>query len=144
MDGQRHAVHQPVGHADGHDGERPKGEAASGQDLDQLGVFEQAVLLELALHQGQGELGAVDGDVQLGEYPGQAADVVLVPVGQDDGANLVAVLGQVADIGDDDVDAQKLFFGKHQAGIDDDDVILPPEGHAVHTELAQAPEGDHA
>ena len=144
VDGEGHAVHQRVGDADGHDGERPNGEAASGKNLDQLGVFEQAVLFELALDESQSELGAVDGDVELGEDPGQAADVVLVAVGEDDGANFFAIFRQVADVGDDDVDAKELFFGEHQAGIDDDDVILPPEGQAIHTELTQAPEGDHA
>ena len=70
--------------------------------------------------------------------------MVFVAVGEDDGADLVAVLGEVADVGDDDVDAEQLFFREHQAGVDDDDVILPAEGHAVHAELAKAPEGDHA
>jgi hypothetical protein len=65
-------------------------------------------------------------------------------VGQNNGPNLFPVLGEVADIGYDNINAQKLFFGKHQAGIDDDDVILPPEGRAVHTELAQATKGDYA
>ena len=115
-----------------------------GMHLDQLGVVEQPMLFELAFDVGERELGAVDRDVELGEDPRQAADVVLVAVRQDDGANLVAVLGEVGDVGNDDVDAQQLFFGKHQAGVDDDDVILPAEGHAVHAELAQAPKGDHA
>jgi hypothetical protein len=88
VDGERDAVDQRVRDADGHDGERPKGEAAAGEDLDELGVVEEAVLFELAFDVGEGELGAVDGDVELGEDPGQAADVVFVAVGEDDGADL--------------------------------------------------------
>ncbi len=34
----------------------------------------------------------------------------------------------------------KFGFGEHQAGVDDDDVIAPAHGHAVHSELAQAAE----
>ena len=49
------------------------------------------MLVELAFDVGEGELGAVDGDVELGEDPGQAADVVFVAVGEDDGADLFAV-----------------------------------------------------
>ena len=105
-----------------------EGEAAAGQHLDQLGVVEQAVLFELAFDVGEGELGAVDGDVELGEDPGQAADVVFVAVGEDDGADVVAVLDEIADVGNDDVDAEQLFFGEHQAGVDDDDVVLPSGG----------------
>src|ERR1039457_3538273 len=144
VNGERHAVHQRVGDANGHDGERPEGEAATGKNLDQFRVLEQAVLFQLAFHKSEGELGAVDRDIELGEDPGEAADVVLVAVGEYDGADFIAVLSEIADIGDHNVDAKQLFFGKHQAGIDDDNVILPPEGQTVHTELPQAPEGDHA
>jgi len=70
--------------------------------------------------------------------------VILVPVGQQDSANLLAVFGQEADVGHDDVDAQQLFFRKHETGIDDKDVILPAEGRAVHAELAEAPKGDYS
>ena len=137
------AVDQRVGDADGHDGEGAEGEAAAGENLDQLGVVEQAMLFELAFDVGEGELGAVDGDVELGEDPGQAADVVLVAVGEDDGADLVAVLDEVADVGDDDVDAEQLFFGEHQAGVDDDDVVAAAEGEAVHAELAESAKRDN-
>ncbi len=126
------------------DGEGPEGEAAAGQHLDQLGVVEQAMFVELAFDERQRKFSPVDGDVQLGEDPGEAADVVFVAVGEDDGANLVAIFREVADVGDDDVDPEEFFFWEHQSGVDDDDVILPAEGHAVHAELAKAPEGDHA
>ena len=48
---------------------------------------------------------------------------------------------QIGDVGDDDVDAEQFGFGEHQAGVDDDDVVAPANGHAVHSELAQAAEG---
>ena len=70
--------------------------------------------------------------------------MVFVAVRQDNSPDLRAVFGEVADVGDNDVDAEQLFFGKHQAGVDDDNVILPAEGHAVHAELTKAPEGNHA
>ena len=58
-----------------------------GRDLDQLGLVEQLMLFELAFDIGQRELGGVDRNLELTENPGQAADMVLVPVGQDDGAH---------------------------------------------------------
>jgi hypothetical protein len=125
-----------VSDANGQDSERADAEAAAGQDLDQLGVIEQAVLFELALDEGEGELSSVDRDVELGKDPGQAADVVLVAVGEHDGANLVAILGEVGDVGYNDIDTEELLFRKHQAGIDHDDVIVPTQGEAVHPELA--------
>ncbi len=143
VDGEGDAVDERVRDADGHDREGPEGEALAGQHLDQVGVVEEAVFVEFALDEGEGEFGSVDGNVQLGEDPGQAADVVFMAVREQDGFDLVAVFGEVGDVGDDDVDAEEFFFGKHQAGVDDDDVILPAEGHAVHTELAEATQRNH-
>ena len=113
-----------------------------GVDLDQLGLVEQLVLFELALDVGQGELGGVDGDLELGEDPGQAADVVLVAVGEDDGADVCLVFNQVGDIGDDDIDAEQFRLREHEAGVDHDNVVFPAEREAVHAELAQPAEGD--
>jgi hypothetical protein len=121
-----------------HDGEGAEGEAATGEDFDEFGVVEEAMLIELAFDVGEGELGAVDGDVELGEDPGEPADVVFVSVGEDDAADLVAVLDEIADVGDDDVDAEQLFLGEHEAGVDDQDVIVVTESETVHTELAES------
>ncbi len=100
------------------------------------------MLVEFVFDVGEGELGAPDGDVEFREHPGKAADVVLVAVGEDDSANALAVLDEVGDVGDDDVDAEKLGFGEHEPGVDDDNVVSPADGHAVHAELAEAPERD--
>ena len=51
--------------------------------------------------------------------------MILVAMGQDDGANMRAVFDEVGDIGDDDVDAQQFGLGKHETGIDDDNVVRP-------------------
>ncbi len=59
------------------------------------------------------------GALKLGEDVGQGAGVVFVAVGDDDAPQLVAVLEDVGDIGDDQVDAQHLLFGEHEAGVDE-------------------------
>ncbi len=136
VDGQRDAIHQAVRHLDGLDGEGPDAKRLPGADFVQHGVVEQPVLVQLVLDVGQGELGAVDRDVQLREQPGNGADVVLVPVRQNQGANMIAVLDEIADIRHDDVDAEQLRFGEHQSGVDHDDVVAPAHGHAVHSKFA--------
>ena len=67
--------------------------------------------------------------------------MIFVAVGEDDGAHVLAVFDQVADVGNDDVHAQQFGFGKHQSGVDDDDVVTPANGHAVHAELAESAKG---
>ena len=142
FDGQRNAVHQRVGDADRLDGEGADGEFFLGDDLDQRGLVEQVMLFKIALDVGQGELGGVDGNLELGEDPGQAADVVHVAVGEDDGADMRLVFNQVGDIGDNDIHAQQLRLREHQPGVDHDNVVFPAEREAVHAELAEAAEGN--
>ena len=127
LNGQRDAVHQAVGDANGLDGEGAEVKLLPRRNLDQFRVVEQLVFFQLAFDIGQGELGRVDRHFQFTQDPWQPTDVVLVTMGQDDGANMLAVFGEVRDIGDDNVDAQQFSLGKHETGIDDDDVVCPAE-----------------
>ena len=95
-----------MGDADGLDGKRPDGELFLGLDLDEGGLVEEAVFFEVALDQGQGELGAVDRDLEFAEKPGEAADVVLVAVGKDNCPDVGFVLNQVGDIRNHDIYAE--------------------------------------
>src|SRR5438477_168894 len=76
----------------------------------------------------------------LGEYPGQSANVVFVSVGKDDGADLIAIFQQVADVGDDNVNPEQLGFRKHEPGVNDDNIVAPTHRHAVHAKFAQSAE----
>jgi len=140
---QGHAIDQGVGDADGLDGEWAEGELFSGCYLDEGGFVEEFMLFEFAFNVSEGKLGGVDGDFELGENPGQAADVVLVSVGEDDGANMLFVFNEVADIGDYDIHAQQFRLGEHQPGVDHDNVVFPANGHAVHAEFAESTKGDN-
>ena len=57
-------------------------------------------------------------------------------------AHVRLVLDQIGDVGHDDIDAQQLRLREHEAGVDDNNVVFPAEGEAVHAELAQAAERD--
>ena len=142
VDGERDAVDQRVGDADGLDGEGAEGELFFRRDLDQRDFVEELMLFELAFDVGQRELGGVDGDLELTEDPGESADVVLVAMGEDDGADVFPVLGEVGDVRHDDIDAEQLRFREHEAGIDDDDVVFPADSEAVHAEFAESAKGD--
>ena len=66
------------------------------------------------------------------------ADVVLVPVRQHQRGDLVLL--QLAEVGDDEVDAEQLGLREHDAGIDEDGGVAAGDHHHVHAELAQASE----
>src|ERR1700728_1581903 len=80
FDGQGHTINQRMRYANRLDGERAEGELVFGLDLDELDFVEELVFVELAFDVGQGELGAVNRDLELGENPRQAADMVFVAV----------------------------------------------------------------
>ena len=141
VDRERDAIDQAVRDLDRMNGEDAGLEAFVGAHLAQVGIVEQAVLVEFVFDVGQRELGAPDGNVEFGENPGQRADVIFVAVGEDDAANTLAVLDEIGNVGDNDVDAEQFGLGEHEAGVDDDDVVAPANGHAVHAELAQAARG---
>ncbi len=65
MHGQRHAIHQTMGDADGMDGERPEFESLSRANFVQGRILEQTVFLQLVFHISQGELGAIHRYIQL-------------------------------------------------------------------------------
>ena len=141
VDCKGHTIHQAVCDLNGMDGERPDLETFIGTDLAQVGVVEQSMLFQFVFDVGKRELRAPHRHVQFAQNPGQRSDVILVPVGQDNAAHPLPVLDQVGNIRDDNIDAQQLGFRKHQARVDDDDIVTPANGHAVHSELAQPAQG---
>ena len=70
--------------------------------------------------------------------------MILVAVGDEQRAQLVAPVAQVAEIVDDDVYAVHLFVGKHQAAVDGDDVVLRLEQRHVAADFAATAERDDA
>src|SRR5258705_894270 len=101
------------------------------------------MFVELVFNVCESELGAPDRNIEFAQDPRQRADMVFVSVGENDGANVLPVLSKIGNVGDDDVDAEQFCFREHQAGIDDNNVVSPAHGHAVHTELAQPAERNY-
>jgi hypothetical protein len=105
----------------------------------------EAVLAQLDGDQAGGEAGGPDRrEVQLRQDVGQRADVVLVPVGNDDAPDAVELVPQVGHVGDHEVDAEHLVLGEHHAGVDGDDVVAGLDHHHVAADLAEAAERDAA
>ena len=87
----------------------------------------------------------VDRDArELGQDVRQAADVVLVGVGDEERLDVGAALLEVGDVGDDEVDAEHLLVGEHQSAVDDDDLVAVLEDVHVLADLAHPAERDDA
>ena len=71
--------------------ERSDGHALPRANRVQSDRTKQSVLFELLFDQGQRKRSAIDGDVQVGQEIRHSPDVVLMPVREDQGADLPAV-----------------------------------------------------
>ena len=108
-------------------------------------VVVELVLLDLVAEEPARQRRGVDRHArELGEHVRQAADVVLVGVGDEEGLDLLAVLLEVGDVGDDEVDAEHLLVGEHEAAVDDDDLVAVLEDVHVLADLAHPAERDDA
>ena len=106
-------------------------------------VVAELVLLELVAEQASRERRGVDRDAgELRQDVRQPADVVLVRVRDDEGLDLLAPRAQVLHVRHDEVDAEHLLLGEHQAAVDDDDLVVELEDREVLADLADAAERD--
>ena len=101
------------------------------------------MLLQLQLDEAGGEPGAVDGHVQLLEHIGDGADVVLVAVGDEQAPDPGPVLDEVADIGDDAVDAVHVIPGEGHAAVHHDNLAAVLVGGHVLADLIETAQGDN-
>src|SRR6185437_11109503 len=81
-------------------------------------------------------------DAHLAHEEGQGADVILVGVREDDGAD--GAVAEVAEVGKDDVDAEVLVARERHPRVDDDDLVAELEHRHVLADLAEAAERNDA
>ena len=111
--------------------------------LAQLGGAQQAVLVQLRLHEPEGEPRRDDLlDVDLAKEVRQPADVILVPVREDDCAQATLALAQVREVGEDEVDAEVLVARERESCVDDHRVVSDLEDGHVLPDLAEPAERD--
>lgn len=139
-DGERGVFGDRVCQPDGFDGEK--------SDVGFLAVLEGAYLeidrlvafVHAASDKGFGEGAGVDRNIDAFEEKGQAADVVFVGMGDDDGLDFMGVFFQIGEVGDDDIDAVMLFVREGDSAVDDDDFVVLFDDGAVFTDLCASAE----
>jgi hypothetical protein len=134
-----------VVHPERRDAEDADRELVAGLDDVQRSRVEELVLLELSLDQALGQPRGVDrGSRDLGKDVRQRPGVVLVAVGQDDAAHAISALGQVRDVGDDEVDPEHVGLGEREPAVDDEDLTVDFDGGDVLADLAHPAERNDA
>ena len=85
---------------------------------------------------------AYTGGLDLLEQEGQGADVVLVPVGDEDATDLGRVFLQIGEIRDDQIDTGQVVIREGGAAIHNKDILLGLKDSQVLADLAQAAQGN--
>jgi len=141
VDGQRNTIYKTVGNVDGMNRERARLKSLACTDLVQIRIIQQPMFFQFVFYVRERELGSPHWYIEFGKNPRQSADVILVAMGENDGAHPLPVFDEIGNVGNYDVHAQQLGLGEHETRVDDDNVIAPAYRHAVHSELAQTAEG---
>ena len=119
--------------------ERPGDVVVAGGDLDQRRL--DPVLAQLGRDQGEGEPRPDQRDVPAHpQQVGHGADVVLVPVGEDDGVDVVEPVLDHPEVREDQVDPRLLGLGEEDTAVDDQQAPGELEHGHVAADLAQPPE----
>src|SRR3990172_2673869 len=63
-------------------------------------------------------------------------------MGDEEGLDVGLLVPEIGDVGDDEIDAEHLLVGEHQAAVDDDDVVAVLEDEHVLADLAHPAERD--
>ena len=112
IDRQRGRVHDTVVGLDELDPEGTQVDGLAVLNHLSLHMVQHVVLLQLVLNQADGQLGGVNRYVDILQYIGQRADMILVSMGDDKALYLLNVLLQIAHIRDNQVDTQHVVLGK--------------------------------
>ena len=97
----------------------------------------EAVFFDLVFDQRQGERSAEYRPVHPRQHVGDAADMVLVAVGQHQRGDPSAAGVEVVEGRDDQVHARQVGLGEHRAGVDEDGRLPARHGQHVQAELAE-------
>ncbi len=134
-DGERMGFGDRMGDVDVFDLERPERDAVAGlDDVDRhrLGV---GLAGDLGRKQVGGEGRRVDRHLEPRPQIDQRAEVILVGVGDDDAEEVDAFLLEVADIGEDQIDAGQIGMGEGDAEIDRQPDAVMAGAEAVEAEV---------
>ena len=104
-----------------------------------------AVLTQLGLNEGQGEVASHQRNVVTqAQQVGHASDVVLVPVGEDQGHDVIQTVLDGGEVGEDEIDARLVLLGEEDTAVDDEELAVNLEHGHVAPDLAETTQGRDA
>ena len=107
-------------------------------------VTADTVLLQLACHQGKGQLGTVDGDIRtLLQQVRNSSDVILVTVGEHQRTDIVQAVRQQAESRKNQVNTRVTVLGKQDTAVDQDNLTADLEGCTIAAHITEPSQRCH-
>jgi hypothetical protein len=110
----------------------------------QVGAAQQTGFLDATTGQAEGHRRTEHGEGKFAQQKLQGTNVVLVTVGRHAPHHAVGVLAQPREVRQNEIDAVHVDIGKHQPAVDQQQLVVLLDHHAVATDLPQTTEEDHA
>src|SRR5688572_11557054 len=98
------------------------------------------MFVEFILQERKRQVGAIDWHVNRFQDKGHRADVVFMPVCQNDCGNLVTIIINDGEVRNENVYARKILIGECHPGIQNDGLLAVADHHHVHSEMPDAAE----
>ena len=105
---------------------------------DQFPFPQQTMFRQLVFQDPQGQTGTVHRHIQRLQQIGQTADMVFMPVGQQDTPDPVGILFQIGIIRNHQIHPQHIFVRERQTAVDDDHIFFVFDDGQILTDLVQA------
>ena len=100
------------------------------------------MFLKLSGDEASGERGRPQGrEVQLRKDVRKRANVILVPVGEDDAPDSIQSGCEIRDIRDDQIDPEHFVLREHYPAVDDDNVLIVFDDQHIPADFAKAAKG---
>ena len=119
-------------------------------DIDNISLHDRmqasgihAIFFQTSLKNSQSQARPVNRHMDLLQNIRKSANMILMPVRQNDGFNFIPVFQKIADIGNNQINAKHIFFGKHETGVNDQYLIIHPNHGHILSDLAQSPQGNN-
>ena len=142
LDGEGHGVGDGVVHVDEFYLEAPGLDHLAGLMGEHLHLAGQVKFVQLPLHQADGQPRAVDGHFDILHQVGNAADMILVAVGQEKTPQFVLVLYQIGGVGNDRVNAVHIVFREAHTAVYHDHVPAILQNGDIFADFVQAAQRD--
>ena len=115
--GERQRIRDGVVDVDRLHGKAAEADLLAGSDLVENSAGGKTMLLQLIFDKTDGQACRIDRHVEFFEQVRQAADVVLMSVGDKQTLDAVLVFQHIGKIGDDQIDAEHIGVGEHKPAV---------------------------